>query len=125
MSRVVLLALPEDLAAQLNRVLLDEAHHVSRRQSCADVRCGVEPDVVFIYADSPDFLRILATLRGTQPSLPVVVVTRLPEVTRWLDALDAGAADYCGAPFERVQIRWILGTVCNTGSPRAGRRAAA
>jgi DNA-binding response OmpR family regulator len=125
MSRVVLLALPEDLAAQLGRVLLAEAHQVSRRQSSVDVRSEVEPDVVFLYGDCPDFLPNLAALREAQPPLPVIVVTRLPDVGRWLDALDAGAADYCGAPFERVQVRWILETVCNNVSPRARQRAAA
>ncbi|MBI5281156.1 MAG: hypothetical protein HY858_05685 [Candidatus Solibacter usitatus] len=42
--------------------------------------------------------------------LPVVVVSRLPEVEGWLDALEAGAADYCTAPFEATQIRWLLET---------------
>ncbi len=42
--------------------------------------------------------------------LPVVVVSRLPEVEGWLDALEDGAADYCAAPFEPVQLRWLLDT---------------
>jgi hypothetical protein len=37
-----------------------------------------------------------------------VVVSRLPEVSAWLDALEQGAADYCGAPFERKQVGWVL-----------------
>jgi len=39
------------------------------------------------------------------------VVSRFPDVKQWLDALDAGASDYCGAPFERVQLHWILNSV--------------
>jgi hypothetical protein len=38
----------------------------------------------------------------------VVVETRNPEVREWLDALESGAADYCAAPFERSQLRWIM-----------------
>ncbi len=40
--------------------------------------------------------------------LPVVVVSRLPEVSEWLDALDAGAADYCAAPFEHQHMSWLI-----------------
>jgi hypothetical protein len=36
------------------------------------------------------------------------VVNRFPENARWLDALELGAADYCGAPFENVQIDWLV-----------------
>jgi len=40
--------------------------------------------------------------------VPVIVVSRVPEVSSWLHALEQGAADYCGAPFEARQIRWAL-----------------
>jgi FixJ family two-component response regulator len=40
--------------------------------------------------------------------LPVVIVSRLPEVSEWLDALDAGAADYCAAPFEHQHMSWLI-----------------
>ena len=40
--------------------------------------------------------------------MPVIVVSRLPEVSAWLQALEQGAADYCGAPFEARQVRWAL-----------------
>jgi DNA-binding response OmpR family regulator len=40
-----------------------------------------------------------------------VIVNRHPENSRWLDALELGAADYCGAPFEPVQMRWLLDSV--------------
>jgi CheY-like chemotaxis protein len=125
MSRIVLLGMPEDVAGQLTRVLLEEQHLVSRKQSCVDVRCGVEPDVAFIYGDGPEFVQTLADLRTSEPRLPVIVATRLPEAGRWLDALDAGAADYCGAPFERIQVRWILDTVSRAAGSDAPRRAAA
>ena len=62
-------------------------------------------------------------------------ITRLPDVPRWLDALEAGARDYCGAPFECIQLRWILGSITpgrarltgwrtGAGPPRRERRSA-
>ena len=38
----------------------------------------------------------------------MIVVSRVPEVSGWLSALEQGAADYCGAPFEARQVRWAL-----------------
>jgi DNA-binding response OmpR family regulator len=40
--------------------------------------------------------------------LPFVVVTRIPETREWLDALEAGATDYCSAPIETRQLRWLM-----------------
>jgi len=39
------------------------------------------------------------------------MVNRVPENSRWLDALELGASDYCGAPFETVQVRWLVDAV--------------
>jgi DNA-binding NtrC family response regulator len=47
--------------------------------------------------------------------VPVVMVSQQPEVREWLDAMDAGAADYCAAPFESHHVSWILHS--NVGRP--------
>ena len=60
-------------------------------------------DLVFCETHHPGLLKLLHAV-----SSPVVVVSRVPEVNDWLDAMDAGAADYCAAPFEREQLDWIL-----------------
>jgi DNA-binding response OmpR family regulator len=108
MPRVTLLGLPEDLARQLAQVLREEGHKVVHKIHLQDLRHGPKPDAVFISGDDPQFRRIIAELRESGTGLPVIVVTRRPGTAQWLDALDAGANDYCGAPFERVQVQWIL-----------------
>ena len=60
----------------------------------------------------------LADYHGT----PVVVVSRLPEVDAWLNALEEGAADYCAAPFEAIQLSWLLQT--HLAGLQPGREAA-
>jgi DNA-binding response OmpR family regulator len=120
MARIILLGLPDDLAGSLGWVLRDQAHQVRLASSLQDVRCG-DPEVAFVSGDNPEFSHHLASLRASDPHLPVVVVTRLPDNSRWLDALEAGARDYCGAPFEHAQMRWIMDTVW----PRSAQRAAA
>ena len=120
MARVTLLALPEDLERPLTQVLREEAHKVIRKLHLQDLRHGPKSAALFLSADDPDFRATLSQLRESHPKLPVIAVTRVPQTAHWLDALDAGANDYCGAPFERVQIRWILDSVI-----RPERQAAA
>jgi len=62
------------------------------------------PQVVFCSVEPKTLRRALRRF----PKRAVVVVSRLPEVRAWLDALEAGAADYCAAPFESIQLNWIL-----------------
>jgi|SRR5690348_16915351 len=123
MLRVTLLGLPDDLNNQLARVLLDESYQVSRRLYVSDLSRGAACCAVFISGDSPEYRHTLSLLREAHPDLPVIVVTRQPEARHWLDALDAGATDYCGAPFEHVQLRWILGSVLSQASRPAAQPA--
>lgn len=44
-----------------------------------------------------------------QAKMPVIVITRTPDVREWLDAMEAGAADYAAPPFDQDQLRWMLG----------------
>ncbi len=60
-------------------------------------------DLVFCETHHPQLHSLLRAVTS-----PVIVVSRVPEVNDWLDAMDAGAADYCAAPFERDQLDWIL-----------------
>jgi len=108
MRRVTLLGLPEDLERSLAQVLRDEEHKVIRKLHLQDLRHGPRSDAIFISGEDPEFRRTIAELRQSEPTVPLIVVTRRTGTTQWLDALDAGATDYCGAPFERVQVRWIM-----------------
>jgi DNA-binding response OmpR family regulator len=107
----MLLGLPPDLDIQLTRVLRAEAHTVVSRRFSGDLRRGPRSAVVFIAGQGPGIREEIAALRYYEPDVPIVAVTRIPETKLWLDALEAGAADYCGGPFERIQIRWIMSTV--------------
>ncbi len=124
MPRVTLLGLPDDLGNQLARVLLDESHQVSRYLYVSDLRRNPNCCAVFISGDTPDYSQTLSRIREARPGLAVIVVTRQPEARHWLDALDAGATDYCGAPFEHVQVRWILRPILSQAVRRPEQSAA-
>jgi DNA-binding NtrC family response regulator len=119
MARVALLGFPQDLASQLSRILLSETHTVDRKRYIQDLGKPSKPRVVFLCADTPDFEDTLSALKREEPDLPFVVVTRMPDAIQWLNALDAGAADYCGAPFEAVQVRWVMSSVLRERAQRA------
>ncbi len=65
-------------------------------------------DLIFCSAASPALPHALRACR--ERSLPVVVVAQDPTELAWLDAMDAGAADYVAPPFERAQLRWVVDT---------------
>ncbi len=54
-------------------------------------------------------LRSLVSITNRMKSHPaVIVVSRLPEESRQLDALEAGAQGYVAAPFEAVRLGGLL-----------------
>jgi hypothetical protein len=100
--RAVLYHLDSRLASELGLEL-------SRCGCVTELASGGVPekaDIVFCPSARPILREALALF----PRTPVVVVSRLPEVEGWLDALEEGAADYCAPPFETIQIRWLLET---------------
>ncbi len=111
MASVCVLGFPQDLAVQLSEALAADAHIVERKQKIREVFHGPLPRAIFLDGDSPDYRDRLSALLAAAPGLPVVVATRLPHSAHWLEALEAGATDYCCAPFEAAQVRWIMDSI--------------
>ena len=111
MAKILLFGLEHSIANELNPVLMQLGQIVQVAALASGVLESTDANVVFAAGES------LGAVRDKRPELPVVVVSRLPEVRGWLDALDAGASDYCGAPFEATQVRWVLDSV--KSAPRA------
>ena len=105
MGSILLLGLDSDLSDPLSVILKQLGHHVMETMLTASVPSELHCDVAFIAADSEQYRDVVRNLRASHDGLPLILVNRFPENDRWLDALEIGAADYCGAPFESVQIR--------------------
>ena len=97
MARILLIGLEPSIADELRRVLGQLGQNVETSTAGA-------ADVELVFAPETD----LACIQRSFPGVPVIVVSRVPEVSSWLRALEQGAADYCGAPFEARQLRWAL-----------------
>jgi DNA-binding response OmpR family regulator len=100
MATILLAGLETTMADELSRVLLQLGQSVK----CADQGSGDPGEIQVIFAPETD----LIGAQRSHPGVPVIAVSRLPEVSAWLHALEQGAADYCGAPFEARQVRWAL-----------------
>jgi DNA-binding NtrC family response regulator len=111
MASILMLGLENDLAEQLSQVLRQDGHTVETASSVDHAIRQRHAEIVFAGGDGSDYTYLLRKLASARPDLPVVLVNRHPENSRWLDALELGAADYCGAPFESRHMRWLVDSV--------------
>jgi DNA-binding response OmpR family regulator len=108
MASVFLIGLEQTTAAEISRALAVERHRIELRPRNVAARDLMDVDIVFAGGEPSQYLSLLRRVRQERPALPFVVVTRIPETTAWLDALEAGATDYCSSPFEARQIHWLM-----------------
>ncbi len=57
--------------------------------------------------------------RRSHPTIPLIAVSGRQDVAEWLDAMEAGATDYCAAPFELVHLDWLLRSSARSSVHRA------
>ena len=65
-------------------------------------------DVIFCSDRWSDVNSLVALLRLLRTPIRVIVASRRAEEAAWLEALEAGADDYCSTPFETAQISWAM-----------------
>ena len=110
-ANFILHELEESLADQLCQAAFKPGHTFHSARSTAECLLlaeRIQADVVFCNSEPREYQALLNEMKLRGMRLPVVVVSRLPEVSEWLDALDAGAADYCAAPFEHQHMSWLI-----------------
>ena len=100
-THALLFGLSEDLAGELIPPLKSCAVNVKAVTRDAAAAHGSAladspVDIIFCGAD----VNLVSELRSAKPDASIVVVSRHPDVSDWLDSIEAGATDYCAAPFE-------------------------
>lgn len=120
--RILLYGLPAELSRELRDVLIT-THHVPEIEDEEEIRTGSvswpEIDLVFCPAERSSLANLLQATAQQRPRLRIIATSRLPETAEWLESVEAGAADYCAAPFEATQIRWLLDTHLSKQKPVA------
>lgn len=112
-STAVVFGLAEKLVKQLETALSQQGYSVHSlaflSPGCSlDFIDQVNAELVFCGSQPEHYRPLLDAIQRSKPGLPLVVVSELPEVSEWLDTLEAGAADYCAPPFEASHIRWMV-----------------
>jgi DNA-binding response OmpR family regulator len=111
MARIFLTGIEISVAQALQRALEIERHQIEHRACGAPVKAFLDADIVFAGGGARNYLPLLRGVRQARPGLPFIVVTRLPETSEWLTALEAGATDYFAAPIPPRQINWFMESV--------------
>lgn len=117
MATILLLGLENDMATQLALVVRKLEHKIDTAETIDTAARRRDIDIIFAGGDAPDYRETVQRLIARRPDVPLVIVNRQPENARWLDALDLGAADYCGAPFEPRQVGWVIDSVLRHAAP--------
>ncbi len=94
-SKVILAGLSNPLGEELARTL--------RALSVEIV--GVDEPSASVAFCAPDRV---AELHNHRPDVAVVVVSSRREVGEWVTAMEAGAQEYCAAPFEALHLDWVI-----------------
>ena len=110
---IVLLGLADNLVPELARVLTNRQLTVRSLpfpcpSSLSSLIDGLDAEVVFCAAEPAQYTSVLEAIERQKPDIRLVVVSPQPEVSEWLQALEAGVSDYCAPPFESTQVSWIL-----------------
>jgi len=108
MTKVYLVGVEQEIAGQIFRALDARSHRIRQHSRDVVMRKLQDADIVFAGGESAWYLTLLKRVREARPALPFVVITRIAETKEWLDALEAGATDYCSVPIETRQLRWLM-----------------
>ena len=106
--RALLIGLEPELAAELERTLARMGHGASRSGIDQVPAMARGLDVIFCSDRWSDVNSLVALLRLLRTPIRVIVASRRAEEAAWLEALEAGADDYCSTPFETAQISWAM-----------------
>lgn len=118
-AKIHFVGLDPQLAGHLQDALPPAAHSIRIHPVGVPAEAMREADLIFASGDDRNYRQLLKDVRKENPARPFIVVTRMPETKAWLDALEAGATDYCAEPIEAKQVQWLLDSAFSKRAPKA------
>ena len=106
--RALLIGLEPDIASELEQTLARMGHLASRSELDQLPSLARRTDVIFCSDQWSSVNSLVSLLRSLRSPVRVIVASRKAEEAAWLEALEAGADDYCSTPFETAQISWAM-----------------
>ena len=108
MAKILVVGLEPSPALQVCAALTAGFHEAESKPAGIPPSELLQADLILAAGGPSWYLPLLRQLRAVRPDLPFIIVTRLPEIAEWLDALEAGATDYCALPLSSRQLAWLL-----------------
>ena len=108
MANILLVGLPSDTAADFVRKLeplrpsITSQPYPSRSMDVSHV------DLVLACSDDCRCRSLLRQVHRQRPELPFVMVSSMADDSKWIEALEAGATDYCRTDIDPSHLRWIV-----------------
>lgn len=118
MTKVFLFGLEQAVVGQIGRAFDADIHQIEYQPRTTILSELLDADIIFAGGEPTCYMSLLRRVREARPTLPFIVVTRIPETVEWLDALEAGATDYCSMPIETRQLGWLIESALRRPSPR-------
>jgi DNA-binding NarL/FixJ family response regulator len=107
-ANVVLFGLSEALSADLETALGGIAGDIEATsltpEECLESAKRNSANVFFCGPNA----ELVRELRRQCPNTVIIAASRIPDTDDWLDAIEAGADDYCAAPFETAQLTSMI-----------------
>lgn len=117
-AKIVFAGIDFPLSAELTSALEPTGSEIETAALEPESLAHCAADVIFCQFEPARVRRLASAIESLRRRVPIVVVGRLPEVSDWLDSIEAGATDYCTAPFETAQIEWVLETCLKPATAR-------
>ncbi|MBI1356304.1 MAG: hypothetical protein GC160_18335 [Acidobacteria bacterium] len=110
LQKILLLGLDEATASAMAAALPADGYtvHVAPVENATEAQRVIEafrPDVICAPPGSPE---ARDALRETGSKAPLIAISQKANPREWLAAVQGGAWDYFGGPFEARQVQWIL-----------------
>ncbi len=121
--RALVVSSHEDLFNHLQRTLERIGIIAEVAPTCGHARTILErpdpPALVFSDAILPDgtCARVIGMAAQTAAPLRVIVVSEVVDYETFMDAMEAGAADFIAPPFSAADVAWV---VCSVIGSKAG-----
>jgi len=108
MANVWLVGLERKCAAEIARVASAAHHGVFERTDRIDTHELADAGIIFAGGAPQVQQSLVRRIRGAYPTLPVVAVLETFRLEDMLDAIEAGATDYCWTPIGQRPIQRFL-----------------
>lgn len=107
MRLISLVNFPDDGTTANLTSVLNRLGFVTKRGESPD-QLEVDGVPVFVWGECAGFLEVIRQIRMKQRKTFIIIATHLPDYTKWLDALEAGANDYCCVSLTADKMGWLL-----------------